>query len=316
MEAPVRKDYRIADGKITEAHAPETGAIWLYIQPDEAEKKFLIDQCRIDEHTLNSSLDPDELSRLEIEPDHTAIIYKRPKNYSAKDKLIFKVASTGLFVFADKIVIVMDEEIPLFNIKQFQKVTTLCDVMLKLVYGSIFHYLEHLKIINYISDELEQKINLSFENKYLINLFAIEKSLVYYLNSINSNKALIDKLKLNAVKLGLSTVETEFLDDIFIENDQCFKQAEIYSNILAGMSDARASIVSNNLNILMKQLTVITIIFMPLNLLSGIGGMSEWSMMTSGLPWPVSYSMFVGILIIISLIMWFGIKRLENKGRG
>lgn len=295
--------------------AGETGAIWLYIQPDEAEKKFLIEQCRIDEHTLNSSLDPDELSRLEIEPDHTALIYKRPKNYSAKDKLVFKVASTGLFVFADKIVIVMDEEIPIFNIKQFQKVSSLCDVMLKLVYGSIFHFLEHLKIINYIVDELEHKINLSFENKYLINLFAIEKSLVYYLNAINSNKALIDKLKLNSSKLGLSVVETEFLDDIFIENDQCFKQAEIYSNILAGVSGARASIVSNNLNMLMKQLTVITIIFMPLNLLSGIGGMSEWSMMTQGMPWQLSYMLFLIILVLIALGTWYVIKRLEAKGR-
>jgi magnesium transporter len=158
---PLRKDYRIADGRITQVLPPETGLIWLYIQPDEAEKRFLIDTCRIDEHTLNSSLDPDELSRLEIEPDHTAIIYKRPKNYSAKDKLVFKVASTGLFVFADKIVVVMDEEIPIFNIKQFQRVSSLGDVMLKLVYGSIFHFLEHLKIINYIVDELEQKINLS-----------------------------------------------------------------------------------------------------------------------------------------------------------
>ena len=311
----MRKDYRVTDGKIVQVPASETGTIWLYIQPDEAEKKFLIEQCRIDEHTLNSSLDPDELSRLEIEPDHTALIYKRPKNYSAKDKLVFKVASTGLFVFADKIVIVMDEEIPIFNIKQFQKVSSLCDVMRKLVYGSIFHFLEHLKIINYIVDELEHKINLSFENKYLINLFAIEKSLVYNLNAINSNKALIDKLKLNSPKLGLSTVETEFLDDIFIENDQCYKQAEIYSNILAGVSGARASIVSNNLNIIMKQLTVITIIFMPLNLLSGIGGMSEWSMMTQGMPWQLSYSLFLIILILIALATWHVIKRLENKGR-
>ena len=311
----MRKDYRVTDGKIVQVPASETGTIWLYIQPDEAEKKFLIEQCRIDEHTLNSSLDPDELSRLEIEPDHTALIYKRPKNYSAKDKLVFKVASTGLFVFADKIVIVMDEEIPIFNIKQFQKVSSLCDVMRKLVYGSIFHFLEHLKIINYIVDELEHKINLSFENKYLINLFAIEKSLVYDLNAINSNKALIDKLKLNSPKLGLSTVETEFLDDIFIENNQCYKQAEIYSNILAGVSGARASIVSNNLNIIMKQLTVITIIFMPLNLLSGIGGMSEWSMMTQGMPWQLSYSLFLIILILIALATWHVIKRLENKGR-
>jgi magnesium transporter len=65
----------------------------------------------------------------------------------------------------------------------------------------------------------------------------------------------------------------------------------------------------------MKQLTVITIIFMPLNLLSGIGGMSEWSMMTHGIPWQMSYALFVIILILIALATWYVIKRLENRGR-
>ena len=307
----MRKDFCVIDGKIATAADRQHSQVILFVQPDEHEKKFLIEENGIDEHTLNSALDPDELSRLEIEPDHVAMIYKRPKNYSAKDKLMFKVASTGLFMFKNRIIIVMDEEIPLFNIKQFQKVQSINDLMLKLVYGSIYHFLEHLKIINFISDELEQKINLSFENKYLINLFAIEKSLVYYLNSINSNKALIDKLKLSAGKIGLNQDETEFLDDIFIENDQCYKQAEIYSNILAGMSDARASIVSNNLNILMKRLTVITIVFMPLNVLSGIGGMSEFSMMTQGIPWPLSYSIFLVALILIAYVTYLIVQRIE-----
>ncbi|HNX60666.1 MAG TPA: magnesium transporter CorA family protein, partial [Spirochaetota bacterium] len=236
-----------------------------------------------------------------------------PKNYSAKDKLMFRVASTGLFLFKNKLVIIIDEDIPLFAIKQFTKVTSLRDVALKLMYGSIYHFLEHLKIINFISEEIEQKINSSFENKYLINLFAIEKSLVYYLYSINANKVLVEKLKLNAVKMGLTQEEGEFLDDILVENEQCYKQAEIYSNILVGMVDARASIVNNNLNILMKRLTVITIIFMPLNLLSGVGGMSEFSMMTQKLDWRISYILFFVGLVVIAYITWLLIKKIEKS---
>ena len=110
-----------------------------------------------------------------------------------------------------------------------------------------------------ISDELETKINTSMENKYLINLFTLEKSLVYYLNAINSNNFVIEKIKLNSQKLNLSKNDLELLEDIIIENNQCYKQAEIYSNILAGMMDARVSIVSNNLNVLMKTLNIITI---------------------------------------------------------
>lgn len=312
----MKKNYCISDGKIMPLQSEAGATIIHFILPDEAEKRFMIDTLKIDEHTLNSSLDPDELSRFESEPEHIAMIYKRPKNYSAKDKLMFKVASTGIFLFKDKLVLVTDEDIPLFTMKQFSKLTSLNDVMLKLVYVSIYHFLEHLKIINYISDEIEQKINTSFENKYLINLFAIEKSLVYYLNSINSNKVLIEKLKLNSVKLGLSKEEYEFLDDILIENDQCYKQAEIYNNILVGMNDARASIVNNNLNIQMKRLTIITIIFMPLNLLASMGGMSEYSMMMESIGlknWKISYLLFTFGLVIIGYLVWMIIQYFEGN---
>ena len=97
------------------------------------------------------------------------------------------------------------------------------------------------------------------KNIFLINLFTLEKSLVYYLNAINSNGYVIERLKNNSGRLGLTTENIEMLEDIIIENSQCYKQAEIYSNILAGLMDARVSIVSNNLNILMKTLNLITI---------------------------------------------------------
>jgi magnesium transporter len=113
-----------------------------------------------------------------------------------------------------------------------------------------------------ISDELEQKINSAMENSYLIYLFNLEKSLIYYLNAINANGVLIEKMKLYAQKIGLNKDEVEYLDDMQIDNTQCYRTAEILSNILAGMSDARASIVSNNLNILMKTLNIITIAIM------------------------------------------------------
>ena len=96
-------------------------------------------------------------------------------------------------------------------------------------------------------------------NEYLISMFALEKSLVYYLNAINANGVVIEKLKLNAAKLNFTQDTHELLEDLAIENSQCYRQAEIYSNILASMMDARVSIVSNNLNILMKTLTIITI---------------------------------------------------------
>ncbi|MFA6980473.1 MAG: magnesium transporter CorA family protein [Ignavibacteriaceae bacterium] len=252
------KRYSIIENKIVET-ASEQSPIYVFISPDEKEKRFLVDELKLDEHTLNSASDPDELSRLEFEPSHTAIIFKRPQNYSGAQQFFFKVASTGLFLFSDKLIIVIDEDLPLFEGKQLSKVTSLQQLTLKLIYRSIFHFLEHLKIINVISDELEKKINAAMENSYLINLFSLEKSLVYYLNSISSNGVLFVKLKNSTAKIGFTTEETEFLDDMLIENSQCLRQADIYSNILASLMDARASIVGNNLNVLMKTLNIITI---------------------------------------------------------
>jgi magnesium transporter len=253
--------FEITTGRLAETEAPHA-PVHVYIAPTETERRHLIDTLKLDEHTLNSALDPDELSRLEFEPEHIAMIFKRPKNYSAEDAFLFKVASTGLFLFKDCLIIVMAEDAPIFEGKIFARVLSLPEVILRLIYRSIFHFLEHLKVINMISAELEMQINTAMENKHLLNLFTLEKSLVYYLNAITSNALLCEKLKNNAAKIGFTPENIEFLDDTIIENTQCHRQAEIYSHVLAGLMDARASIVSNNLNVLMKTLNVITIAIM------------------------------------------------------
>jgi len=253
------KKYEIIDRKVCEAPEDANASILFYSNPDENEKKILINSYKLDEHTLNSALDPDEQARLEFEPEHVALILKSPKNYCGKDQFFFRVLSYGMFLFKDKLIVVSASDIPLFNGKQIQKTGNVRDVFLKIIYRSIFHFLEHLKIINMVSDELEQKINASMENKFLLNLFTLEKSLVYYLNAINSNTVVIEKIKANANKIEFTQEQQEYIDDIYIENNQCYRQAEIYSNVLSGLMDARVSIVSNNLNVLMKTLNIITI---------------------------------------------------------
>lgn len=310
------KPFQLKDGQIRPGSREESQVL-VFVCPDEDEKRWLVNDLKIDEHTLNSALDPDELSRLEFEPEHTALIYKQPKNYSAVDELVFKVSSVGVFLFAEQMVIVLANDTPLFEGKQFNRIGSLRELLLKMIFRSIFHFLEHLKIINMITDSIEHKINLSMGNKYLINLFSLEKSLVYYINAINSNSALVERLKYNAVKIGFAAETLELLDDIGIENSQCYRQAEIYSNILAGLMDARASIVNNNLNTLIKRLTIISIVFMPLNIIAGIGGMSEFSMMTKNIPWPVSYTFFTLGLVGVGYLTYFLIRNMgaEKKNR-
>jgi len=267
------RHYQIVNNKIEET-ADEKSPILMSVNPDEKEKRFLIDTYCLDEHTLNSALDPDEPARLECEPNHIAIVFKRPKNYSGADQLLFKATTVGVFFFGEFLIIVLGEDTNLFEGKPFSKVSSAREVLLKLIYRSIFHFLEHLKIINLLSDEVEQKIHRAMENRFLINLFTLQKSLVYYQNAINSNSGLIEKVRHNAGRIGFTTEETELLEDVVIENNQCYRQAEVYSNILASLMDARASIVSNNLNVLMKTLNIITISIMVPTLVVSIFSMN------------------------------------------
>jgi len=254
------KKYKIQDGKMLEA---EDGNMLFYTNIEETEKRFLIDELLIDEHTLNSSLDPDELARLEFEPQHFAFIIKAPKHHLATDELIFRVQSIGIFLFSDKLVVVSQDPLTdLFYSKIFQRVHTVKDVFFKIIYSFILQFYYHLNVINKISDELENKLSQAQENKYLLQLFSLEKSLVYYHNAITTNQFLLEKIKFNATKLNITGEEKELLEDILIENNQCLRQAETYSSILASLMDARASIIANNLNVLMKILNIITITIM------------------------------------------------------
>jgi magnesium transporter len=305
----MRKNYSIADHKLVETQ--DAGCqVAVFINPDEGERKYLIEQLKLDEHTLLSALDPDELSRVEFEPEHAAIIFKSPKNYSAAEQFLFKVSSVGAFLFKDSLIIVVAEDVPLFDRAAFTRVYSPAGLLLRLISRSIIHFREHLKVINMISDELQSEINRAMENKHLLNLFTLQKSLVYYVNAINSNGALIEKLKNTAARIGFAGDEQEFLDDILIENGQCFKQADMYSNILASLMDARASIVSNNLNVLMKTLNIIMICLMLPTLVVSIFSMNVTLPMTrneASLSHPVWFWGIVGVAslsVLIVLLFW------------
>lgn len=294
------KKLSIVDGRLAETDQPNA-LVYVYIAPQEQEKRYLIDQLKIDEHTLNSALDPDEQSRLEFEPEHVAIIFKRPKHYSAVDAFLFKVSSTGVFMFKDKLVVVVADEGPLFEGRPFIKLQGVHDVLLRLIFRAISHFVEHIRAITAISSELEQQISSSMENTFLLNLFTLEKSLVYYLNAIHTNGVLIGKLRDNAARLGFSQENIELLDDIIIENNQCKYQAEIYTDVLANLMDARASIISNNLNIRIKALTILTILIMLPTLIVSIFSMNV--MLPLPHDWHYSFWVIMSLCVLTTAVV-------------
>ena len=290
----MQRAYSVVERKLVEV-PPGEGRLTVYVNPDREERQYLLESLKIDEHTLSSALDPDELSRVEFEPEHVAIIYKRPKNYSTAEKLVFGVSSTGVFLFKERLVVVVGDDINLLDGTTLLRAQSITGLLLRFMSRSVFHFRKHLRAISAISDELQAEINQSMENKHLISMFGLQKSLVYYVNAIHSNGALLDRLRAAASKLALSTDELELLDDLIIENSQCARQGDIYSSILASLMDARASIVANNINILVKRLNVITIAIMVPTLV-----VSAFSM-NVGIPWQgyrYAFWLIIGLAVL------------------
>lgn len=307
------KYYELIDGRVTHCPGDEEGRIAIYSDPTAEEKRFLIEEYGIDEHTLNSALDDDELSRVEYESNHVAVILKRPSNYTADRSLEFRVVSTGAFLFKDRIIIVQAEQSPLFEHGRIPiRGTSVQGILLRLLHHSTHHFLEHLRIIRTISDEIEAQIEFSVTNKALVNMFTLLKSLTYYESATSANLLLLAKLRNDARKVGFNEEEIDFLEDITVENKQCDNLANIYTGILTGMSDARVSVVSNNLAIIMKYLAVINVVFMPVNVLVGMGGMSEFTAMTEGLWWPHAYSAFLLLVVVVGYVTYLAIRNIGN----
>lgn len=300
---------------------PEMGNILVYALPSDSEKKELLETLKIDQHTLESALDPDEISRVEFTPEYLYIIWKRPNTASFKDALKFEVSSVGIVLKQGRLTLILGESSLPFGSKEFQGITSLNGVILKFLLHTIHHFLGHLKAIRQLNAELQSKLNLSMENQYLLQMFNLSESLIYYLNALEANASALTKLRVIAEKIGFAKEEQDMLDDIIIEHQQCSKQVQIYSDVLSDLMDARGNIINNNMNILLRNLTLINVVFLPLNLIAGIGGMSEYTRMTEGIDWRIAYALFFLTMIVLGVLTWVFLVRQINRqkivnGRG
>lgn len=164
--------YDLVDGRVQSCPEGQLGIIQVYSAPSDEEKRYLVEQCGIDEHTLISALDEDEISRIEYERNHIAVIMKRPRNFQVDRTMAFKVSSIGAFLFKDRIIVLQAEPMPLFEHGRMPlRGNTIQGVLLRLLHHSTHHFLQHLRIIRNISDEIENKIEFAVTNKSLVNMF-------------------------------------------------------------------------------------------------------------------------------------------------
>jgi magnesium transporter len=309
----IMKFFDIVDGRLVES-GTRAGQIVLAPAPDGDDLAALQEQFRLDEYDLASTLDADEVPRLETANGRLLLIWKHPESAAVSETVDLGVSVTGICLSEDRLAFVRATgDIP-FAEREFRSVRDPRDAMLALLLHTVRHFVSHLKIIRHISRELEKKITVSMENTHLLQMFSLSESLVYYLDAIEGNGAVLSKLRSIAGQHGFEPRHLELLDDIVLENTQASRQANIFSSVLSGLMDARGTVVNNNMNVLLKNLTLINIVFLPLNLIASIGGMSEWSMMTSGLDWRLSYLLFSLGMVVFGWGIWMFMQRTIDRG--
>ncbi|NWA01809.1 magnesium transporter CorA family protein [Pseudomonas gingeri] len=306
------KSFELQHGALQAVERLDAG-VMLFSNPDAAERDLLHSHFKLDEHALASALDPDEVSRIEFHPDNLFLIWKRPLNYSGAGSLSFEVSSCGLLFCAERLLVIATDDAQLDSLGTRKALHTPLDVLLEMLFNNIHHYLGHLKVIKMVARELQQKFYASMENRHLIQMFNLSESLIYYINALHSNGAVLTRLRNHAQKEAFSEQAIGLIDDLIIENNQCYKQAEIYSNVFSALIDARGNLMNNSTNGLLRKLTLINVVFLPLNLIASIGGMSEYSMMTAGTPWWVSYPLFLTAMLVGAGLMVLGLKRMAGN---
>jgi magnesium transporter len=309
----MKEAFALSDGSVVSCAAGERVDILLYTAPDAHEKHEVIEKLSLDPHDLESALDADEISRVEFSADCVSIIWKQPKNVSVQEQLRFDVGSMGLFLHENRLIAILGDGAPAFTAREFRRCHSATDILLKLLDHTVRHYLGHLKVIKQLTVELGSKITGSMENQYLLQMLALAESLIYYINAIEANSGVLAKLHAHAQQLGLTTEQIDRLHDICVDNQQCARQARIYSDVVSGLMDARGTIISNNVSVLLKKLTLISIIFLPLNLIASIGGMSEFSMMTKDIDWRISYSIFGLAMVALGWGSWHLLVQMFEK---
>ncbi|GIW77519.1 MAG: magnesium transporter [Phycisphaerae bacterium] len=307
---------KLANGRLEAVEDVKAARVAIYSSPTPEERELLQKECNLDIHDINSALDPDEVARLEFEHTWLFLILKRPKSLSnTGGRLSFGVVTEGIVIQPDRFTVIQPDDHSLFEDRKARTYNSGNEILIRHLQQTVSHFLGHLRAIKMVSAELEVKLAHSMENKYFLQMFSLSESLVYYIDALSANLGVFRKIAAISDKLGFSEQEKEMFDDLVVDQQQCLRQAEIYQTVLNGLMDARGNIINNNMNVLLKNLTIINIVFLPLNLLAGMGGMSEFTMMTESVHWSVSYSLFTLAMIVIGFVLWWILNKVISRNR-
>lgn len=306
------KYYTKEDNKILELDQLE-GADWINISPpfnQEAIEK-LSNSHGIPLDFLTDSLDIDERSRYEREEDVRLIVVNTPilNEIDQENEAIFITAPIGIILTGGIIITITSFESDVINkfldnrVKNFKPSDSQLFVLQ--IFEQIVHrFLDCVKKLNLKRNLIEKELYHSARNVELKQLLRIEKSYVFFVNSLSANELLKMKMKrTNFLQIEHNEEKQDLFEDIIIDNSQALEMANVYTNILNGTMEAYASIVSNNMNMFINRLTLITIVLMVPTLVASFYGMNvNLPLQDSAYAFPII--VIVSVLVSV-LILWF-----------
>ena len=299
--------FKTEDGAMHEKEEMQPGCWIALTNPTASEIIDIADTYQIDPDHLRAPVDEEERSRIEVEDEYTLILVDIPSIEERNGKDWFVTIPLAIITTKDVLITVCLEETPVLTSFMDGRVRDFHTFMktrfiLQILYKNATQFLQYLRIIDKKSEVIERKLHQSQKNEELIELLELEKSLVYFTTSLRSNEVVLEKL-LRIEKIKKYPEDTDLLEDVIVENKQAIEMANIYSGILSGTMDAFASVISNNLNIVMKFLATVTIVLSIPTMIASFYGMNVNS---HGMPFadsPYGFAIVLGLTLLLSLFV-------------
>jgi magnesium transporter len=295
-----------SDIEVLQAGQFENGSWIDLVNPTEKEIQTVVNNLMIPLDFIKAALDEEERSRIEVEDQNTLVLIDIPLITKEEYAGLYGTIPLGIIICDNHIVTVCLSKNSILNdfingrVKGFST-NKKSRFLFQLMFKNSTYYLQYLKNIDKLSNKIEKELHLSMKNKELIQLLGIEKSLVYFSTSLKSNEAMVEKL-MRTKPIKMYAEDEEILEDVIVENKQAIEMANIYSNILSGTMDAFASIISNNLNIVLKFLAAITIVLSIPTMIASFLGMNVAVPLSNN---PYAFAIIFVISFVISGLLGF-----------
>jgi magnesium transporter len=271
--------YKTAEnGTIKKLSKIETNTWIDLVDPTPEEIQDVVTSTKIPESLIIKLLDTEELPRIENEDDATLIVIDVPYIEDKKSKNKYTTMPLGIITNKGYLVTMALSETEVLNDIKSNKIKALYTskktrFIIQLLHKVSTMYVKYLKLINQGIETREKILIKSTSNKELLSLMNIQKSLVYFVTSLKANDVILEKLSKGAI-LSMYEEDMDLLEDAIIESKQGIETANIYREILAQLSDAYATVISNNLNGIMKFLAGITIVSTIPTMIASFMGMN------------------------------------------